>query len=122
MQTTKTQTLIIALIISISILSCEKKFEKVGWSSSIEPHFPPADREKMLDDLLLNYQLVGMKYSDVTYLLGNPDYADTSHLIYEIVIDYGYDIDPVYTKDLLLFITRDSIIRSIEIKEWKKEE
>jgi hypothetical protein len=108
-------------IIALTIACTERKFEKIGWTSKTDPNFPPSEREAMLNDLLTSHKLVGLKYTDVIALLGVPDEVDSSLMSYEIEIDYGSDIDPIYTKDLYLFITRDSLIRSYEIKEWKKE-
>jgi hypothetical protein len=45
--------------IFIAILSCsEKKFETLGWARKGDAGFPSPDREKMLDELLSNYQLL----------------------------------------------------------------
>jgi hypothetical protein len=64
-----------------------------------DANFPPRDREKMLRDLFSNYKLVGIKYSDLTKLLGTPDNGDSVSVSYEIELDYGFDIDPIYSKD-----------------------
>jgi hypothetical protein len=86
-----------------------------------DANFPPRDREKMLRDLFSNYKLVGIKYSDLTKLLGTPDNGDSVSVSYEIELDYGFDIDPIYSKDLYFFISKDSVVTSYEIKEWKKD-
>jgi hypothetical protein len=105
-----------------TMMACsEKKFRKSEWTAKTDANFPPNERENMLSDLLSNHKLVGLKYADVIPLLGIPDDIDSSSFSYEIEIVYGSDIDPVYRKDLYLFTTRDSIISSYEIKEWKKE-
>jgi len=36
------------------------------------------------------------------------------------VTDYGWDIDPVYTKDLVFKLNKDSIVVDYKINEWKK--
>lgn len=77
--------------------------------------------EKKLGDLLSNYKLVGMKYSDLIKLLGNPDNGDSVSISYQIELDYGFDIDPVYSKKLYFFFANDSVVTSYEMKEWKKD-
>ncbi|MBT1711421.1 hypothetical protein KK062_24475 [Fulvivirgaceae bacterium PWU5] len=115
--------LIGCMAVIIIMTACnEKKFEKKGWAAKPDANFPPNERGDMLNDLLSNHKLVGLKYSNVISLLGIPDGVDSSSLSYEMEVAYGSDIDPVYRKDLYLFTTRDSIISSYEIKEWKKEQ
>ena len=107
------------LVVTILLYSCEKKFEKVGWSDFTDPGFPPADRQSMLNDLLLSHTLTGMRYSDIIALLGRPDHEDSTHLTYKIEVDYGFDIDPVYTRDLIMMMDNDSVVTSIEVREWR---
>lgn len=114
--------LIVAFIVILLAFSCDKKFEKTGWNYSTDSGFPPPARERMLDDLLSSHKLTGMKYSTIIELLGTPDYQDSTHLMYEIEVDYGYDIDPVYTKNLLMMMDNDSIVNLIEVREWRSGE
>jgi hypothetical protein len=74
----------------------------------------------MLKDLTTNYKLVGITYSELVSVLGVPDNKDSSSLTYKIVVDYGMDIDPVYTKNLDFIFSDDSIITSLKVIEWKK--
>ncbi|HEY5406177.1 MAG TPA: hypothetical protein VIJ92_03780, partial [Ginsengibacter sp.] len=71
-------------------------------------------------DLTSNYNLRGIPYKKLVYLLGVPDGSDNVDLFYDIVVDYGSDIDPVYTKTLVLKMNKDSIIESYKISEWRK--
>ncbi|MBT1689142.1 hypothetical protein [Dawidia soli] len=121
MKTRYIRSLMVCFVVIIMISCGEKKFEKTGWTAKTDSNFPPNKRGEMLSDLLSSRKLVGLKYADVIALLGTPDGIDSSSVSYEIEIDYGSDIDPIYRKDLYLFTTRDSIISSYEIKEWKKE-
>ena len=50
-------------------------------------------------------------------LLGPPNHVDSSAISYNIVAGYGTDIDPVYTKDLYLYQSKDSVIYSVKVKE-----
>jgi hypothetical protein len=115
----------IILLIGIPFfLSCNgdspMKFDKTKWREKIDPAFPSPYRKRMLKDLLTNQKLVGLKYTQLTDLLGEPNFNDSSSLSYKIIVDYGYDIDPVYTKDLDFTFSKDSIITAIKVNEWKK--
>ncbi len=39
---------------------------------------------------------------------------------YNIETEYGSDIDPTYKKDLQIKLTKDSLVESYKIVEWKK--
>ena len=106
------------------LLSCDNKqikFDKNKWNEQTDPLFPSSYRPKMLKDLTSNYKLAGFKYSQLIALLGIPDNKDSSSLSYKIVVDYGHDIDPVYTKNLDFIFSKDSIITSVKVNEWKKK-
>ena len=110
------------ILVFAFVLSCgEKKFTKTGWTQKGDAGEPARDREKMLDDLLSNYRLVGLRSIDLITLLGPPDDQDSTSLTYWIDIDYGVDIDPVHSKRLHFSITSDSVVSSYEIKEWNKD-
>ncbi len=96
------------------------KFEKEKWNEQTDPLFPSAYRPEMLNDLTSNYKLVGIKYSQLIKLLGIPDYKDSNSLSYKIIINYGHDIDPVYTKDLDFNFSKDSNVYYFKIDECKK--
>lgn len=112
------------VIIVIFLLSCNNnkqiKFDKDKWNEQADPVFPSSYRPKMLTDLTSNYKLVGFKYSQLINLLGVPDYKDSSSLSYKIIVDYKHDIDPIYTKNLDFVFSKDSIIISFKVSEWKK--
>ena len=75
----------------------------------------------MLKDLTTEHKLVGLKYSQLIELLGEPNFNDSSSLAYKIIEDYGHDIDPVYTKNLDFTFLKDSTITSFKVYEWKKK-
>ena len=95
-------------------------FDKVKWDEQPDLAFTPPYRKKMLKDLTTNYKLVGVKYSEIISLLGAPNFRDSISFSYDIIIDYGSDIDPIYTKRLDFNFSKDSIIISCEVSEWKK--
>lgn len=115
---------ITASLLATSVFtSCKwsRDFESKLWKErddiSSFPH-----RESMLHDIIENKRLNRLKYGEVIDSLGEPDFIGEHALTigYSIVVDYGMDIDPVYTKNLIINFERDSTIRKIEINEWKK--
>ncbi|MBT1689157.1 hypothetical protein [Dawidia soli] len=114
-------SLIIFLVFITMVMACnEKKFDKRRWTAKTDANFRPNERGQMINDLLSNHKLVGLKYVDIITLLGAPDGIDSSSVFYEIEIDYGSDIDPVYKKDLYLFTTEDSIITHTRLKNGRE--
>ena len=109
-----------ALVFLLSSCNNEIKFDKVKWDDQPDLAFTPPYRKKMLKDLTANYKLVGLKYSEIISLLGAPNFHDSLSFGYDIIIDYSSDIDPVYTKTLDFTFSKDSIITSFKINEWKK--
>ncbi len=97
-----------------------EKFNKTEWTQKDDSAFPPPYRDLMLNDLLKNYQLIGLHFSEIVELLGNPDSKEDSVATYCIAIEYGGDTDPVYEKSLNLISDKDSIIRSVNTKIWNK--
>ncbi|HVY74878.1 MAG TPA: hypothetical protein VG890_08625 [Puia sp.] len=115
---------ILAFTAALMLFSCKgksaEKFNKAKWIEQVDPLFPPEKRSLMLDDLLKNYKLEGLTYRQLIDILGIPDSKDDTSLSYKIVVDYGKDIDPVYTKNLDFTFSKDSIIKSFKLSEWKK--
>lgn len=97
------------------------KFDKMAWNEKGDLGTYP-NRKKMLKDLLNNYQLKGLTYKQLIDLLGEPEtYSDEepNTATYNIVTDYGGDIDPVYIKNLEVKFGADSIMRNVTINEIK---
>jgi hypothetical protein len=113
------------LFIIVLFASCyniqQEKFDKVAWSESEDPAFPPSHRKNMIKDITSNYKLIGIKYNDLVRLLGVPNFRNSGIIGYDVDIDYGSDIDPVYIKNLLFTFSKDSVITSFKIHEWKKK-
>lgn len=105
-----------------TMFSCNQqiKFDKNKWNEQTDPLFPSSYRSKMLRDLTTNYKLIGLSYHQLIDRLGMPDNKDSSLVSYKIVVEYGSDIDPVYTKDLKFTYSKDSLITSFKVVEWKK--
>lgn len=94
-------------------------FVKTDWDHREDFAYPL--REAMIEDLLTKHKLVGSDIAHVRALLGKPDYQEKGMVGYQLKVDFGSDIDPVYTKSLLLSITADSLVTAQEVREWRKE-
>lgn len=83
----------------------------------------------MVQDLLDNHTLVGLTTRSVTEFLGEEDRVELvekpktggrRYMTYQVLEDFGWDIDPVHTKYLVLEFGEDSIVTKAELLEWKK--
>lgn len=115
--------LFIISFFALSLFSCQshKKFDKLKWAEVADLMTFP-NRKFMIKNLLENYQLKGKKYADIVNLLGKPQSKLDSNLkvSYDIDVDYGSDIDPIYSKTLSILFDKDTVVNSFEIHEWKK--
>jgi hypothetical protein len=105
--------------------SCQqnKEFDRLKWCemSSIEDN----TRNSMLNDVLSNHLIRGKNINDVRYLLcgeGTFEQLDVkkSILVINIVTIYGA-LDPIYTKDLYVYLNKDSVIKEIEVYEYSRK-
>lgn len=81
-----------------------------------------ANRESMVKDLMESYLHKGMNYQELTKLIGLPedyDNMEPNTFGYEIMVDYGWNIDPVEGKTLLINFSPDSIIIDYKLEYWK---
>ncbi len=112
------------ILVSLMLSSCnynkQEKFDKAKWNKHEDAGQPSIFRNKMLNDLTTNYKLIGFRYMALVELLGEPNFKDSNSLGYDIIVEYGNDIDPIYTKTLRFTFSRDSIIKSFKVNEWKK--
>ncbi|WP_167353168.1 hypothetical protein [Pedobacter steynii] len=110
------------IVVVFFLTSCTQdiSFEKTKWAEKADPIYPSAYRSQMLKDLTTNHKLIGLSYSQLIGYLGYPDSKEANTVVYRIAIDYGSDIDPVYSKNLEFSYSKDSIITSFKILEWKK--
>lgn len=97
--------------------SCEQKFDKSKWQIKNDFEYPY--RNKMLKNLINNYPLKGKNYKQIIDILGEEKMEDHK-IYYQITVDYGLDIDPVYTKHLEITFTNDSIANDFRVIEWEK--
>ena len=93
------------------------EFDKGKWQEFDAGYL---NRNKMLKDLTTNYKLTGVKYSQIITLLDSPDFKDGNMLLYNIKEYYGWDIDPIGSKNLIFHLNNDSTIKDFSIYENKK--
>ena len=104
--------------------ACDDKqieFDQSKWNMSVDGFYQ--FREVMVKDLMENHLEKGMTYKQLTDLIGKPENfanIETNTIGYTIMEDYGWDIDPVETKTLLIELTTDSLIQKFKIEHWKK--
>lgn len=119
-----------SLLIILIIQSCQKKiecvkelkFDKSLWLKNQQKDCYK-DREKMLYNLLDNYKIKGLKYSEIEKLLGSAEIVSTSHskyITYSVTTKKDSTIDQKYYKELIIFLDRDSIVESIMIAKSDK--
>lgn len=113
-------------ILITALIACnyvqQRKFDKAQWQDGDIEQYPY--RDAMLNDLLTHYHLKGMTYKQLTQLLGGANRWESSNLdspYYDIIVDYGNDIDPVYTKTLTFYLNKDSVVTSYKVKEWHQK-
>ena len=112
---------VISFLLLIS--SCgikEIKFDKSKWNESFDGFYKY--RENMVSDLIDNHLQKGMTYKQVIDLIGKPENfgnLKNNTIGYTIMEDYGWDIDPVETKTLIIEITKDSLVKNFKIEHWK---
>ena len=73
----------------------------------------------MLNDVVINHKIVGLQYSELIKLIGKPDGEQDNLISYDIAVEY-FGVDPDYTKSLKFAFSKDSLITSFKIVEWKE--
>ncbi len=120
---------IITIIFLLIIHSCkfgqEIPFDSELWIEDGNEGGYPEKRELMLDDLLKNYHLKGKTYQEIQHLLGRDlsgnDDMDDRILQYNVITDFRWNIDPMYTKDLFIYFSKDSVVTGYKVKEWDRD-
>jgi hypothetical protein len=110
-------------LILFSLFSCSSDiaFDEEKWKYESDGVY--IYRDKMIDDLMENKRLDGLTYDSLVNLLGPSDnYVDLkkNELGYTVIEDYGWDIDPVYVKQLRIKFSPDSVVTDYEIWERKR--
>ncbi len=113
--------IILVLIYLFACKSRNQKFDQALWNKRTDMFYEY--RDKMINDLMKNHLQKGMRYKMVNDMLGKPEnYSDLdSNMIgYEVFVDYGWDIDPIETKTLLIGFSKDSTITEFRLEHWEK--
>ncbi len=122
--------LILILSFTIGLISCDSTipFEKANWEKHVDAFYPY--RNSMINDLLGTNDFNGKSLKEVFEVLGkHDDWCDHNmhELKYQVLVDYGSDIDPVHTKYLVFelnpmdsLIDSNTVIVNYRIDEWKK--
>jgi hypothetical protein len=87
------------------------EFDKAKWSIKEGEVYPY--RKEMLDDLIANHLVHGLKYNEVLDMLGQPTKTDTGYLFYRISRKSS-GIVTLNVKTLVVKFTKDSTL------EWRK--
>jgi hypothetical protein len=107
------------MLVSCKLDIAHQKFDKKEWGEKEDWDY--IYRDGMIDDLLAHHRLKGLSYHQLIDLLGQPEnLTNNDGKYYQLLVDFGSDIDPVHTKYLVFQLNRDSIVTSYKIKEWKK--
>ena len=111
------------MIIITQLSGCEIKemeFDKSKWNERFDGFYEY--RENMVQDLMENHLEKGMKFKKVIELLGEPgNYQNKKEheITYEIMVDYGWNIDPMEGKELYIEFDKDSTVTDFKLKHWK---
>lgn len=119
--------LIFALLLLISCDSIipSAKFDRKRWDEKEDWDYPY--RNEMADDLVKHHKLKGLTYKQLIDSLGGAEENMTDKngvkdgVYYQLLMDFGSDIDPVHTRYLVIKLSKDSIVTGYKIEEWKKE-
>jgi len=118
--------LMFAALVFISVAGCNNKqeFTREMWHYGDGLNFP--SRKAILDDLLANHKIVGLNHYQVIQLLGSPQFKDTANFKYYYQIEdtgtqYNPKKKPIYTKNLVLSFSKDSIVTKKEVIEKTRE-
>lgn len=113
---------IILLFLLLTACDKDRKFEKTLWLNQSDVRQYPY-RNNMCEDLVKNHKLRGLSYKQLVNLIGEPEKTiidEPNSIYYEILTEYGSDIDPIKTKTLIFKLNSDSTILDFKIEEWKK--
>jgi hypothetical protein len=109
----KTIALLSLIILSFAACKNHSKFNRDNWNEGDGLTF--AYRDKMVQDLLENYKLKGLKYQQVIHLLHRPQQSNPTQMIYEID-EVNNPGKPHYVKQLILAM-KDSVVVDAKIYE-----
>jgi hypothetical protein len=98
------------------------EFDSVNWNKKVDGFY--SYREFMIQDVMENQLQNGMPLREVIALLGTPELYHNQkeyEINYEISVDYGWNIDPMEGKELIIVFDSDSLVTDIRLKHWKRD-
>lgn len=104
-----------------SCKSEKENFNQKKWNNYKSGSGSKENRLSMIDDLLKNYIKKGITYKELTDIIGeheNYSNLEKNLIGYELMVDYGWDIDPVKDAKLIIELSQDSIVKKYWIKHW----
>jgi hypothetical protein len=118
----KVQLVCTIALIALSLTSCsKKKFDRREWNDGDGLSWP--NRSAMLDDLLANHKLKGLKYKEVINLLRYPQWNSYTDRSFEYEINRKMDrLDTIYAKSLILYLNKDSVVTDVKVMEKDNSE
>lgn len=113
-----------ALLMVFCMSACRwhTRFEKQKWNERDPAGLYP-NRRAMLHDLM-QHHLKGLSYQQVVSLIGEPDgkqKQDPGKLWYNIEKEFNANGKPVYIKNLLIRMGRDSVVYRVGIEVMKTD-
>jgi hypothetical protein len=107
--------LVLPGLVLLTLTACKQhtKFEWEGWDYGDGLEFP--FRNNMVDDLLQNHKLKGLKYQEVIHLLHRPQLSSATEMVYDID-EINKPKRPRYVKKLILSL-KDSVVTDAKIYE-----
>ena len=98
----------------------DMEFDKDKWNEKGDIYYK--FRRQMINDLVKNHLNSKMSKREIIDILGQSNFRDTttnSELTFEIYEDYGWDIDPVETQNLIITLDSDSTLDKVYLETWR---
>jgi hypothetical protein len=95
-------------------------FEKSKWNESVDGFYKY--RKSMSKGLVDNHLEKGITYQQLTDLIRESENLDNlkeNTIGYTLMEDYGWHIDPVETKTLMVELTPNSLVQDFKVEHWK---
>lgn len=105
----------------IILSGCHKddKFSTEKWDTGDGLDFPL--RNQIVDDLVHNHQLKGLKFPQVFHLLKYPEYRDSVTFYYQILNTYNNLHKHDHIKKLIFYMGKDSVVNKVELYDNKAQ-
>ncbi|WP_183562372.1 hypothetical protein [Mucilaginibacter sp. SP1R1] len=111
----KKNIIILVCLLTVALTACKHhvKFDRTDWDYGDGLAFPY--RDGMVNDLLQNQKLKGLRYQEVIHLLHRPQLSSKTEMIYD-VDEATVPGKSRYVKQLILSL-KDSVVTDAKIYE-----